>query len=171
MKRTLALLALGTLSACTSTRIDDHSYHHNDTAPTQNITYSTTVIKQQAPTPRPSIPQTDREYLQYSQGQDAPARQSSYVAPSTYNYSPTTYNNYAAPPTYRYAVPAQVNYAPVYRYAAAPVYVAPVPRYRPNIPPPYCRQPVVYGHYRQPVAQASYSYNRPTVSIRARFQP
>lgn len=158
MKNTLALLVLGLLSACTTTRVDDHSYHHNDTPPAQNITYSTTVIKRvDAPAPpRPTFQQQDQEYIQYQQ--EPPARQSSYVVPSTYNYAPTTYNNYAAPVAY-YSQPR-----PQIGYCAQPTYY-------PRPQPVYCRpQYSSYSNcYRQPVMQVS--YNRPNISFRARFQP
>lgn len=65
------LLALGLItSGCTTNRIhvDDHSYHHNDVPPTNN-----TVVHHHYPQPsRPSIPQQDREFLQFQQ-QDVPA--------------------------------------------------------------------------------------------------
>lgn len=143
MKRTLALLALSTLPACTSTRIDDHSFHHNDAPPARNITYSTTVIKHEAlapttpPVPRPTFQQQDQEYIQYQQEPESPARQSSYFPP-TYNRAHATYNNYADYVVSRYASPTYYN--------------------RPQ--PVYCRpQHPTYNSYR------------PSVSVQARFQP
>jgi hypothetical protein len=51
--------------SCTTNRVhvDDHSYHHNDTPS------GTTIINNHypAPVPKPTLPQLDQEYLQYTQ--------------------------------------------------------------------------------------------------------
>ena len=87
MLRLLILLSLSSLVACTSTRTDDHSYHYNDRAPVQHVTYNNNNIVRQAPprqeSPRtvyvpqyvpvpqlprrPSIVEQDEEYLQFHQ--------------------------------------------------------------------------------------------------------
>jgi hypothetical protein len=58
------------LTGCTTTRIDDHSYHYNDKPAvnhTTNIIYKGNTHNEPSPSSRP---QSDQEFLQYKQDQD-----------------------------------------------------------------------------------------------------
>ena len=76
MKTPLVLLALSSLAACTTTRVDDHSYHSSvptppvQPAPVKNYISVNVYARptQQAPKSPPVHRQTDQEFLQYSQG-------------------------------------------------------------------------------------------------------
>ena len=90
IRNALLLFALGGMSACTTTRTDDHSYHYNDHPPVNRITYNTTnVVRQpaeaarvtyvprfQPPQRRRSLLEQDEEYLQYHQGTPQPTNSS-----------------------------------------------------------------------------------------------
>ena len=116
------LVALCSINAsCTTNRVqvDDHSYHHNDTPSGNTIInhhYPQTIVQPKAP----SVPQTDREFLQYLQSSSASV---SEVTPSSYtherSYPPVT--SYGPiypvnrPFTHVYQVPTYTNYAQAYR--------------------------------------------------------
>lgn len=68
MNRIIALLPLVVLSSCTTTRVDDHSYHYSSTQPSNTSYVYHTNTEEHQVLPRPSIQQQDQEYIQYQQG-------------------------------------------------------------------------------------------------------
>ena len=160
MKTAFVLLALGSLTACTTTRIDDHSYHSSATPPANRYSSVNNYYSQ----PRPQytgsfseLQEADQEYLQYSQG---PSRQSSYSAPQqdfypTQRYCPPAPRVYCPPPAPRVYCPP-----PAPRIHCTPVYHA--PQYRPQYKPQYKPQ------YNQPSFQPGYIGIRGSINLRYR---